>query len=186
MGSAPQIRKTKKPHFMKSHFVSRGPSVPDTHQHETSTRAFEGEERKRRPGQTHTAIVLVVQATADEGEGTSNQADGFPAPCHVSPEISQQHKSCCIHFEKDWGEEEEEEIELGKPRCEGRARQAVTENLLNYSLNYNDCKWFLLCLIICTLSCETFSWPASKFVGTIFWITGFSPFLRVHSCLIFF
>lgn len=185
MGSAPQIRKTKKPHFVKSHFVSRGLSVPDTHQHETSLGLLR--ERKGREGlDKHTlpscwwSKPQLMKVKAHPTRLVDSQHH------HVSPEISWQHKSCCIHFEKDWGEDEEEEIELAKPRCEGRARQAVTETPLNYSLNYNDCKWLLLCLIICTLSCETFSWPASKFVGTIFWITGFSPFLRVHSCLVFF
>lgn len=108
------------------------------------------------------------QRSADEDDSVWNHTRGFPASCHISPEISQQNISCSMHLGKDRGEEEEEEIGLGKHDVKEGEDKSFVENFLNYLWNYNGYKLLLLCLIIHTHSCVIFSWSANKFVTTIF------------------
>lgn len=56
----------------------------------------EEEEGKKRPRWTRASTMLVVKATPDRGDGTSNHTGGFTGPYHFSPGISWYGRSCSL------------------------------------------------------------------------------------------
>lgn len=129
--------------------------------------------------------MLVVKAPTNPGDGTSNHNGGCTGRYHISAGISQPHRFCCTKWwrRRKGGRNKAGEAVMwrkGKPSYCGHLSKLLIElqwpQMAMAMFNYSHTSLW---------DFQLFSWPANEFVGTtIFWVTVFSPFLTIHSCLI--